>query len=62
MIQNLRKEDAETLLLHHFWLSKAFSFIAFPAKTFVSKRIGNYHFYTNETSEKNQKPNHLHDN
>ena len=43
------------MLLLHFWLSKAFSFIAFPAETFVSKWIGNYHFYTNETSEKTRK-------
>src|SRR5260370_1648473 len=51
LMHNFQEDDVDTLLYHHFWLSKAISFSVFLANTFVTKWINNYHFFTNDTTD-----------
>ncbi|KAF8311521.1 uncharacterized protein EI90DRAFT_3023591 [Cantharellus anzutake] len=44
LVDGLTLRDTATILHHQFWLSKAFSFIAYPASDFTSDWLGNWAF------------------
>ncbi len=51
MVENLWKQDTQTLLFHQFWLSKKISFAAHPPDTFITRWVGNYLFYAMKDQE-----------